>query len=266
MAAEDRYSRNELLFGAEGQKRISEARVGIVGLGGLGSHVAQQLSYLGVLDYALVDGDVVTDSSLNRLVGANDDDVGTAKVAVAKRMIESIQPKADVDVVQAKLSTNEARDALRDRTFVFGCLDKEAPRLQLTDFASEHRITYIDAASDVDPDGEFGGRIVVANGSGCLFCLGEIDQEELRREQLTPEQRQAHDETYGIPRGALDETGPSVVSLNGVVASLAVNEFMVSVTGMVEPALHLIYRGRSRMITRSSDPPEASCPYCGRWW
>ncbi len=70
-----RLWRNEALFGAEGQRRIAQTKVAIVGLGGLGSHVAQQLAYLGVADYALVDPDIVTDSSLNRLVGAIDADV-----------------------------------------------------------------------------------------------------------------------------------------------------------------------------------------------
>ncbi len=72
---EMRYSRNEGLFGAEGQRLIGETKVTIVGLGGLGCHIAQQTAYLGVVDYRLVDGDHVTESSLNRLVGARPDDV-----------------------------------------------------------------------------------------------------------------------------------------------------------------------------------------------
>jgi molybdopterin-synthase adenylyltransferase len=70
-----RYSRNEALFGVEGQKKIAATKVAIIGLGGLGSHVAQQLAYLGVQHYAPVDFDIVTNSSMNRLIGALDADV-----------------------------------------------------------------------------------------------------------------------------------------------------------------------------------------------
>lgn len=85
MDSEGRYSRNEALFGTEGQARIAGTKVTIVGLGGLGAHVAQQLAHLGIRSFVLVDFDVVTDSSLSRLVGAVDTDAAarTKKVEVA---------------------------------------------------------------------------------------------------------------------------------------------------------------------------------------
>lgn len=265
MAAESRHSRNELLFGAEGQTRIAAARVGIVGLGGLGSPVAQQLGYLGVLDFVLVDRDKVTASSLNRLIGAGANDVGRAKVAVAERMLTTIQPDARVACTEKMLPNPAALDALSDRTHIFGCLDEDGPRLTLTDLATSLAITYIDSASDVLPDGEYGGRVIIAKGNGCLYCLGEIDQEALRRAGLSEDQRRAHDRVYGIDRGDLDEAGPSVVSLNGVVASLAVNEFMVDVTGLADPARFIVYYGKRRAIRMRKSEPEPGCPYCGRW-
>ena len=264
MDADGRYSRNELLFGAEGQAKIAKSKVGIVGLGGLGSHTAQQLAYLGVLDYALVDADDVTESNLNRLIGAVPEDIGTEKVAIAERMIKGIQPVARVTTITAMVPGDEISDALADRSCIFGCLDHETPRLQLTEFAASRGIVYIDAASDVD-DGEFGGRVVVARGSGCLHCLDVIDQEELRLEGLTPDQRTAHDEIYGVPQGALDQAGPSVVSVNGVVASLAVTEFMAHTTGLREPVPYLNYRGRFGIVTRPDAKPAPGCPYCSRW-
>ena len=66
MSDDMRYSRNEALFGRQGQERIATSSVAIVGVGGLGSHVAQQLSYLGVLNLLLVDHDVVTTSSFEQ--------------------------------------------------------------------------------------------------------------------------------------------------------------------------------------------------------
>jgi tRNA A37 threonylcarbamoyladenosine dehydratase len=97
----ERYSRNEGLFGPEGQRGIAATDVTIVGLG---SHVAQQLAYLGVRDYRLADFDIVTDSSMNRLIGAVDGDVAaqTRKIAVAERTIKAIVPNGTVEPIDAK--------------------------------------------------------------------------------------------------------------------------------------------------------------------
>lgn len=67
---------------------------------------------------------------------------------------------------------------------------------------------------------------------------------------------------YGIRRSALGETGPSVVSINGVVASLAVTEFMAAVTGLREPARHLEYRGHLGTVSKRIDKPSAGCYLC----
>ena len=91
MTVEDRFSRNIALFGHAGQKRISASAVGVVGLGGLGSHVAQQLVYLGVRDLTYVDDDQITTSSLNRVVTAIEDDaLSTAKVDSAARLAHAV--------------------------------------------------------------------------------------------------------------------------------------------------------------------------------
>jgi hypothetical protein len=109
-----RYSRNEGLFGAEGQRLIGATRVAIVGLGGLGSHVAQQLAYLGVKELTLIDDDHVTESSLNRLIGAIESDipVRVAKVRVAERMVKAIKPTATVHPLEMQLASDASRSAL----------------------------------------------------------------------------------------------------------------------------------------------------------
>lgn len=83
----ERYSRNLGLLGANGQMNVRNTRVGIVGVGGLGSHVIQQLAYLGTRQFVVVDQDLVELSNLNRLVGARPSDVGSLKVDVAVRVI-----------------------------------------------------------------------------------------------------------------------------------------------------------------------------------
>ena len=101
LAQEHRFDRNERLFGAEGQARIARARLVIVGCGGLGSFVGLEAAHLGIRSFGVVDKDVVTVSSLNRLIGAapSDADQATPKVEVAKRLISMIEPAAVVDTV-----------------------------------------------------------------------------------------------------------------------------------------------------------------------
>lgn len=217
MTDDARYSRHVGLFGVEGQERIARATAAIVGLGGVGSHVAQQLAYLGVSRFLLVDGDIVSISNLNRLVGATDNDVGAPKVDVANSMIATILPSASVSRAGRLFGLADPPAGLDSVDVLFGCVDSDPVRLDLVRYASAYARPYIDLASDVASGGEFGGRIVFAkDGERCLSCLGELDQRELARAQMTDEQRGADDEIYGVDRDALGDTGPSVVSINGV--------------------------------------------------
>ena len=266
-AAKERYARHVALFGAEGQARVGSSTVVIVGLGGLGCHVAQQLAYLGVRSFVLLDGDEVTASSLNRLIGARPADVGTAKVAVGERMIAAIAPDASVLVQQEKFDADWQMPSLGRDEVLFGCVDEDPARFQLLRYASAWALPYLDLAGDVGDSGAFGGRVVFAkNGERCLHCLGELDRHALARAEMTEQQRAADDRIYGVDRAALAHGGPSVVSINGVVASLAVTEFMVWRTGLREPAGFLNYRGDLGTVGRRSDPPRDHCVFCVDRW
>ena len=69
-----RFDRNILFFGKEGQKRLSNASVAVVGVGGLGTHVVQQLALLGVGGLVLIDSEELDDTNRNRYVGVRHDD------------------------------------------------------------------------------------------------------------------------------------------------------------------------------------------------
>jgi molybdopterin-synthase adenylyltransferase len=264
-----RYSRNEALFGRDGQVKIAKARVAIVGLGGLGSHVAQQLAYLGVLNVVLVDPDIVTGSSLNRLVGAvpNDADTETHKVTAVARMYSIVLPEASVEVIRMTLDEGEARTAIRSCTSVFSCLDDDAARLALAALCIKNKIPYFDLASDtggIAPDLWYGGRILFSGeGERCPVCLDLLDQSALARSAMSEEQLEVDRRIYGVR--ADDLGGTAVVSLNSVVASLAVTEWMVWTTGLREPRPLLEYRGQVGGVFMSNDPPRENCYYCSHW-
>jgi molybdopterin/thiamine biosynthesis adenylyltransferase len=266
----ERYARQIDLFGEEGQARIRACRIGIVGLGGLGSHIAQQAAYLGVRDFVLIDDDQVSLSNLNRLIGATPADVAATehKLAVACRQIEAIAPEASVDAVKGML-TSESSSALAKRSLVFGCVDHDLPRLTLTEICSGHAIPYIDLATDVGEDASwYGGRVIFMKGDRCLHCLNELDHEMINRAQMSDEMRAATDRIYGVDRSLLEATGPSVVNLNGVVAALGLTEFMVWVTGLRDPRLHLRYAAERGIVTLPEIPPRppGGCYYCDKLW
>jgi hypothetical protein len=67
---------------------------------------------------------------------------------------------------------------------------------------------------------------------------------------------------YGIDSESLGRSGPSVVSINGVVASLGVTEFMVGVTGLRVPKKIITYYGHMGRLTTPTEPPDSDCYYC----
>lgn len=266
----ERYNRQIALFGTEGQDRIASTRIGIVGLGGLGSHMAQQLVYLGVTQFALIDGDRASAHSFNRMVTGRPDDVDEYKTDLAERLIRAISPNATVLNVRHHLPHPVATAALPELDLIVGGLDNDATRLHLTDLASQSGVIYIDAATDTDTSGGhlvYGGRVVTAGTSpGCLFCLGLLDQRQIRHSNMSAGERAAEAAIYGVPIDALDVTGPSVVTVNGVVASLATTEAMVHLTGLRPPQKQLTYRADHGGVRINVDlPTSLACPYCARW-
>jgi molybdopterin-synthase adenylyltransferase len=263
---ETRYSRNEGLFGAEGQRLIGETKVTIAGLGGLGCHIAQQCAYLGVVDYRLVDGDHVTESSLNRLVGARPEDVDrTTKVAVSARVVRAIQPAARLDSIRDLLESEDGTAAIASADVVFGCLDRDLSRLFLTERCVEAGVPFFDLATDTDVRAglTYGGRVLFSGDrERCPWCMDLVDQEQLRKDTMTPATRAAHERIYGVSPDALRGTGPAVVSINGVVGSLAVTEFMAWRTGLRPPNSLLTYRADQGGVRLSRDVPCVGCPYC----
>src|ERR1700726_3710597 len=105
-----RFDRNIRLFGAEGQQSIRNAKVAIVGVGGLGSHIAQQLALLGVGSIVLIDDEEISISNKNRYIGVyeNDPVPGSRKVDLGARLIQNIDSSIRVARVPFNLLSSAA--------------------------------------------------------------------------------------------------------------------------------------------------------------
>lgn len=265
----ERYDRSIRFFGKEGQQRLANAKVAIVGVGGLGMHVVQQLALFGVGRLVLIEPEELDRSNFNRYPGVHHDDPvpGTLKNEVAERMVKLTNPRIDVVRITEPLTSEAAFNAILASGYVFGCIDDDAPRLILNELCSAYSKPYVDLASDILPGSPptYGGRICVNwDGHGCVACYDEIDVAEAQAGLMNPAARADRNAIYGVPRGLLGEAGPSVVSINGVIASLAVTEFMLLLTGVREqPKRFMTYRGNLACVTVKTEEPAADCYYCG---
>jgi molybdopterin/thiamine biosynthesis adenylyltransferase len=263
----DRFDRSIRFFGRDGQEKLRAATVVVMGCGGLGTHVGQQLALSGVGEIRAIDDEELDVTNKNRYVTARATDPvpGSPKVDLFERMIREIDPSIAVVKVNGPLLSLEAFDAIKTADYIFGCLDNEGSRLVLTELCAAYAKPYFDLASDIIPGDQprYGGRVCVAwNGNGCPVCLDVIDLKEAQRELADPHVRKDMDDIYGVDRALLDQKGPSVVSINGVVASLGVMEFMVAATGIREPQRLLTYHGYRGIVTLSADAPSTNCYYC----
>jgi molybdopterin/thiamine biosynthesis adenylyltransferase len=229
-----RYDRQLPWFTPAGQQQLARLRFAIIGAGGTGSHVALQLPYLGARDLLVVDPDLIDDTSGNRTITATPADLDTPKAIAARRTIKAIAPTANVDALVADLRHPHALDALKGADVLIGCVDNDGARLVLNELAVAYAVPYFDLASGIDAENgsitQAGGRLAVAlPGGPCLLCMDEIDRTEARYFLSTPEE-QAEQVRRGYIQG-VDISDPSVVSINGAVASLALNELAVYLSG-----------------------------------
>lgn len=210
---------------------LNGATVGIVGLGGGGSHVAQQLAHVGVGQFILFDPDVIEDHNLNRLVGGTFRFAQRAisKVAIARRLIRGVQPTARVKTVKGVWQT--ALQDVRTCDVIVGGVDSFRARDELERFCRQNLIPYIDMGMDVTAVGpEFlvAGQVLLSMpGEPCLRCVGVVNDERLIEEA----------KNYGDagPR-------PQVVWPNGVLASLAVGFLVQLLTPWHSKPLISAYR------------------------
>lgn len=263
----EQYDRNIRFFGAEGQEKISNMIVCVVGAGGLGTHVIQQLVHLGVRNFIVIDPECLDMSNLNRYVGATFQDAlnKLPKVNLAERVILSICPDAKVTKLHDTVVCERAFSLIKSANILFGCFDDDGPRFIMNELCVAYEIPYIDLASDIHVEGDlvYGGRVVtVFDADSCLSCITELDQDEIHRTVNDPVVNNLKKDLYGVNREYLKEKGPSVVSINGVIASLGVTEFIAAITGMRSPKRYITYRGDQAKVTVRNQRESMDCFCC----
>ena len=131
----ERYSRHIILqnVGGEGQEKILNSKVLIVGTGGLGAPAALYLAAAGVGTLGIIDGDKVDLSNLQRQVIHFTPDLGKAKVLSAKEKIEQINPDVTVNAIEDLLTAKNALEIIQDYDFIIDGTDNFPAKFLVND-------------------------------------------------------------------------------------------------------------------------------------
>lgn len=124
MEMDDKFTRTEMLIGNEGMEKLSNAKVAIFGLGGVGSFVCEGLARSGIGNFVLVDFDKVDESNINRQLIATTKTIGKYKVDLMKERILDINPDANVEVHREFYTKDCEIDILtEDLSYAVDCVD-----------------------------------------------------------------------------------------------------------------------------------------------
>lgn len=181
--AETAKDRLRLILGDEGLRRLDEATVMVIGLGGVGSSCAEALARGGVGGLVLLDRDVVAPSNVNRQAIAFHSTVGRPKAQVMEAMVLDINPQARVRAVQGFLDKDrvpQTLDALPRPDYVVDAIDTVAQKLRLAQWCQERgypEISAMGGANKLDPT-----RLKFAPIEKTVNCpLARIVRKECRR-------------------------------------------------------------------------------------
>jgi molybdopterin-synthase adenylyltransferase len=258
-----RLARQSVAIGPLSERRLASAKVGLLGVSGGGSHVAQQLIHQGVGTLIPVDDELIDLTNLGRFVGATLADVDeTSKVAHCDRLAAAVDPSISVAGVEERFPSTEAITALKEADVIVACLDRFDAREAINAFCRRHLIPLIDIGITINSDGErlarADGQIVLTlPGEPCMRCWFLTDALlEAERRQRPP----GYDQNPDAPGD------PQVVSMNGVLASEAANTVLDLLTGYSggrRTASVWRYEGREGTLERSELPAaRADCPAC----
>jgi len=176
-----RFSRMQLLVGANGMEKLQQASVAVFGIGGVGSYAAEALARAGVGKLTLVDFDEICVTNVNRQIHALSGTIGQPKVTAMAERCRAINPRAEIVPIQRFYEASASDELLSPGyDFVLDCIDHITAKLHLLQSCVERSLPVIasmGAANKLDPTG-----LQVADISKTEKCrLARIIRKELRK-------------------------------------------------------------------------------------
>jgi len=185
--------RTRQAWGKELQKKICSIRVGIVGLGSVGSIVAESLARMGLQKFLLIDGDQIQEHNLDRTVNAKRSDARkhAFKVDIAKRGIKTSTTAENPEIltIHEYLQSEGVSKNLADCDVIFSCVDRPLARHILNAVAFAHLIPVIDGGINISKKRDDSmrtadwGVYISSPGRCCLECSGQFDSCDVQMER-----------------------------------------------------------------------------------
>ena len=233
-----RYERQLLIpqIGQEGQKKLEQSTVTVIGSGGLGSPVLTYLTSAGVGTIRIFDCDVVSESNLNRQFLHNTGDVGKLKILSAKEKLSQLNPNVNLVTFKIRLEPDNVDEFITGSDVVVDCVDNIATRITVARACIKLDIPLVEGGVC----GLYGYVIDIGRDFPCLSCLG---YDKVKQKTPVP--------VLGVTAG--------------VIGCMQANECIKLLLGIGEPLYGrmLSYDGLSGTWDESRVKKSDSCPVHG---
>ena len=239
----DRYSRQVMLqeIGYQGQLKLKQARVCVVGVGGLGNPITTRLAAMGVGKIRIVDRDVIELSNLHRQTMFNEDDVGQVKVETAAKKLRKLNDDIIIEELPVSINDYTALDAVDGCDVVIDALDSVNARYSLNKACIEKKIPFVTGAA-VGVTGQT--FTIIPNESACYHCLFPALDED------------------SMPTCSIEGVHPSILSIiGGIEVSEAVKIITEKKPSLQDRVLHVDLENLIFNFTKVSKIEE--CSVCG---
>lgn len=239
----ERYSRHIILkdIGIEGQQKILEGKVLIIGAGGLGAPAALYLAAAGVGTIGIVDGDVVDLTNLQRQVIHFTKDIDKPKVESAKEKMEAINPDVKVNIYKERVFANNITDIIKDYDFVIDGTDNFPAKFLINDAC-------VFAGKPFSHGGilRFDGQtITYVPGSACYRCIF-----------ATPPPKDA------VPTCSQAGVLGAVAGMLGTIQAAEALKYLTGVGTLITDRL-LVFDAKTMNFRTTKVKRNPDCPVCG---
>jgi tRNA A37 threonylcarbamoyladenosine dehydratase len=283
-------ARQALITGSEGNARLRKSHVAIVGAGGIGSLLVEDLAHEGIGELTIVDPDVVEKSNRSRIVGSTEDDAGPesatpqgdqvvpaawseaipaagrSKAEVAADFANRIDNSIRIHGIHAPIEAKRAVNAVVQADVIVTATDNATTRDLLSEIGQRYLRPVFDAGTGINAND---GRVVGIETTfaltgppwNCRDCQGLVDREEIRVENTDPD-----DLEYGLD--LQEDEQPSVLAVNRYPATRAGFALYAYLSGLFENQYRIHWdTGSTQLLTADQGPlpnsdSESQCARC----
>jgi molybdopterin/thiamine biosynthesis adenylyltransferase len=249
------FHRSALALGLDVMRTIMHDQViSIVGVGGLGSIVAEHLIHMGFHEIHLIDPDVLEMSNLNRVVGAYYEDAEQKryKVDVVKRHLTKINPKARVLACKKDVHDKETESVLALSDWMIVATDNHSSRLRTQELSVKYFVPLLSLGVNITVKGDkiedMSGEVITARVGDylCLSCLNRINPIKVASERHPDQAIREALVKRGYVTG-MDIKEPAVKTLNTFLATMAVEVLVNQYTDARRHVPILVYENNGSM-------------------